>query len=57
MPDPKASPVEKTQERPIMHKRVEHKDDGRILIYYTFDESKDNQNEDSERTKSGVDKP
>jgi hypothetical protein len=56
MPDPKAVPLEKTQERPIMHKRVEHKDDGRILIYYTFDQSTDNQKKESERT-SGADKP
>ena len=39
MPDSKASPLEKTLDRPKMHKRVEQKEDGRVLIYYTFDQT------------------
>jgi hypothetical protein len=38
MPEPKATPLEKTDERPTMHKRVDVKEDGRTLIYYTFDD-------------------
>jgi hypothetical protein len=56
MPDPQASPLEKTPDRPVMHKRVEQKDDGRTLIYYTFDQPADNAEKESERTKSGADK-
>ncbi|MBS1953162.1 MAG: hypothetical protein JST89_03195 [Cyanobacteria bacterium SZAS-4] len=39
MPESNAAPTEKTDDRPVMHKRVEHKEDGRTLIYYTFEKS------------------
>lgn len=52
MPDSKASPLKKTEERPTMHKRVEEKEDGRVLIYYTFDQKSD----EKEQNVSGADK-
>jgi len=38
MPESKAVLTEKSDERPVMNKRVDRKEDGRTLIYYTFDE-------------------
>lgn len=38
----------KSESRPPMNKRVERKDDGRTLIYYTFDEKKSGQNQSGE---------
>ena len=38
MPESKAALSEKSDERPVMKKRVERKEDGRALIYYTFEE-------------------
>ncbi|HEY9685047.1 MAG TPA: hypothetical protein V6C89_03580 [Drouetiella sp.] len=38
MSEPKAAENDNCAERPLMNKRVERKDDGRILIYYKFDE-------------------
>ncbi len=52
MPDSKTSPTERKQDRPTMHKRVEQKEDGRVLIYYTFDESA--KKDESEQTNSGA---
>ncbi len=39
MSESKAAPTEKTDDRPVMNKRVERKEDGRTLIYYTFEKS------------------
>lgn len=38
MPEQKAAQTDKNDDRSVMNKRVERKDDGRILIYYKFDE-------------------
>lgn len=39
MSESKSVLTEKCDQRPVMHKRVEQMEDGRILIYYTFEES------------------
>lgn len=39
MPESKATPTNKTEDRSVMNKRVERKEDGRTLIYYTFEKS------------------
>ena len=52
MPESKAALTEKSDDRPVMNKRVERKEDGRTLIYYTFGKSADEQKESkSEATK------
>ncbi|HEY9677831.1 MAG TPA: hypothetical protein V6C76_07465 [Drouetiella sp.] len=38
----------KSEERAVMHKRVEQKEDGRTLIYYTFGD------EEREKSQDGV---
>ena len=43
MPESKAALTEKSDERPVMNKRVERKEDGRTLIYYTFEEPANHQ--------------
>ncbi len=43
MPESKAALTEKSDDRPVMNKRVERKEDGRTLIYYTFEESANQQ--------------
>lgn len=48
MPESKAAPTEDTDSRSIMNKRVERKEDGRTLIYYTFEKSASSQKQ-SER--------
>ncbi len=55
--------LEHQNDRPKMNKRVERKDDGRTLIYYTFDEkesdslteSPSNKSEDGTNDLSGID--
>lgn len=39
MTESKAAASEKTDHRSVMKKRVERKEDGRTLIYYTFEKS------------------
>ncbi len=39
MPESKAAATEKTDDRSVMKKRVERKEDGRTLIFYTFEKS------------------
>jgi hypothetical protein len=59
MPEPKATPLEKIDDRPTMHKRVERKEDGRTLIYYTFDDGGAVENSNSRAVKEsniGADK-
>lgn len=45
--------LEHQNDRPKMNKRVERKDDGRTLIYYTFDEKESESLTESPSNKSG----
>lgn len=42
MSESKSVVTEKCDQRPTMRKRVEQKEDGRVLIYYTFEASAPN---------------
>lgn len=52
MPESKAAATEQTDHRSVMNKRVERKEDGRTLIFYTFEKSEsEHKPNDSEAAK------